>query len=260
MQFAPIPIYGNDYDQLRFQAGLSQFQMSLAHLVLKDNMYRRYYRKLSDNGGYVVLDNSIIELGNAMDFDQVLSAAGMVRADEVILPDVLFDSYKTIDLVTEALKNKNAKPYKKMAVVQGKDYNEICFCIKQYLEIDEIDVLGIPKAWAKLVDENSRHILLNKLFHNGILNYITQVKGKEIHLLGANDYSDFNNSYHGLIRSIDSVYPSWMALHGIKFLPEWHANKLDRPEGKVEHKTERMTHLDMAIYNIGVTLGWTHNA
>ena len=171
--------------------------MFLTHLVLN---YTEYKDMAKEYSGYKILDNSLIELGEAISFDLVLKAAKEIGADEVVLPDKFKDGLTTIEYVERTLEvyKDELKDYKVMAVVHGKDLEEVTKTWKTFTNNPNIDVLGIPKVWTKQFGNRSE-----------VLNDMIGMYGKgdkEIHLLGLWDsfreLEDLN--YVDQIRSIDT--------------------------------------------------------
>jgi hypothetical protein len=67
---------------------LTDFDFVLAHRVLEDVAYRRFYAK-RPSGRECILDNSMHELGHPLPVASLLEAAVAIRADFVIPPDRL---------------------------------------------------------------------------------------------------------------------------------------------------------------------------
>ena len=183
--------------------------MFLTHLVFKD----KAYRDMAENHkGYKILDNSLIELNGALSMKDVLDAAELIGADEVVLPDVFMDGEATIESTTKALEeySEELKQYKTMAVVHGKTVDEWLRTFLYFSEREDIDVLGIPKVMHRQFTENwkpGRPSLLGKVIN---------LTDKEIHLLGL--WNDFNELYYygddlEKIRSMDTSLPSLLELN-----------------------------------------------
>lgn len=91
----------------------------IAHRVLEDEEYRRYY---SDRGPReCILDNGLHELGEAIPLDELLRAAKLVKADYVIAPDRIGDSAWTADQFSrlQAAKHDQQLPFKLAVVLTG---------------------------------------------------------------------------------------------------------------------------------------------
>ena len=184
--------------------------MYLTHMVEK---YPIYAATAQVARGYKILDNSLIELGGAVDLERVLNAAKVINADEIILPDVFQDGPATVKAVRESLQYLTDKwpnrdwPYKLMAVAQGRDEEEWYECYQELLEMPDVDVIGIPKVLAKMHPGGRPHFV----------NELCDLRRKPHHLLGLwysitelQEYRDL-----GMIRSCDTVLLGYMAKHGM---------------------------------------------
>ena len=67
------------------------YHLALTHLVLKYSEYAEFYKKKREQGDFVILDNSLIELGKAASLHKVLEAAKIINPSEIVLPDVFND-------------------------------------------------------------------------------------------------------------------------------------------------------------------------
>ena len=184
--------------------------MYLTHMVEK---YPQYANTARDARGYKILDNSLIELGGAVDLERVLNAAKVINADEIILPDVFQDGPATVKAVRESLQYLTDKwpnrdwPFKLMAVAQGATIEEWHTCYQELLAMPDVDVIGIPKVLAKMHPQGRPYFV----------NELCNLRRKPHHLLGLwysvsefADYRDLN-----LIRSCDTVLLGFMAKYGM---------------------------------------------
>jgi hypothetical protein len=88
MQFIPIlPI-----KYLKFTTG--HYALSLAHLY-RDKRYARFFQKLHNIGHYVILDNAAYEQPVPMSMDALWELVEYYGASELVLPDVLRDTFAT---------------------------------------------------------------------------------------------------------------------------------------------------------------------
>lgn len=183
----------------------AQMQMFLTHLCLKYPKYKAFAR---DYRGFKILDNSLIEMGKAMDFGTVLQTAKDIQANEVVLPDVFQDGAATIEAVMNTL-HMYEKPegMQFMAVVHGRTMAEVANCIETYEQIPEIDTIGIPK-------------ILTKTFPRGRTTFesLWQGSSKNVHLLGIwysfNEFEEFERLER--IRSVDSCQLAWLVLNNFE--------------------------------------------
>ncbi len=84
----PVPLldkYGN-----------GDLHLLLSHLVDEFPAYREHYTKRREAGDYLILDNSAHEHGRGNSMEALLKQASLLRAQEVVVPDVLFDRRATV--------------------------------------------------------------------------------------------------------------------------------------------------------------------
>lgn len=184
--------------------------MFLTHLVEKYPFYAEMAKNVK---GYKILDNSLIELGGAVDIQRVLDAAEKIGADEIILPDVFQKGPETVSAVNMALSELNDRyvnrswPYKLMAVAQGRNEEEWCECYAKLLKNPDIDVIGIPKVLAKMHPQGRPYFV----------NSYCKLDHKPHHLLGLwysmSEFHEYDNL--DAIRSCDTVLMSYMAKYGL---------------------------------------------
>lgn len=182
------------------------YHMALAHLIGKDRVYTDFYIRMAKEGNFVILDNGVIETGTPMPIQEVVARAKLIGASEIILPDFLDDSSKTLDSVCQDI------PYARqhfkgslMGVPQGATKAEWVECAKLMLEMD-IDTMGIPKRLVKL-GRDARLDVLETLAWS--------LRGRNVHLLGCQENpiectmieKAVKNKQIVSVRSVDSCIP-----------------------------------------------------
>ena len=129
--------------------------MALTHFVLSNPEYAKFYRKLNM---FKILDNSAYE-DQLCDIEKVLEAAEMIKADEVILPDIILDGQKTIESTEDALsiirKKRLVRQYRWMAVPQGKTREEWWKCFKHLNRHASINTIGLSKLSCPVAFNNT---------------------------------------------------------------------------------------------------------
>ncbi len=181
--------------------------MCLTHLVKKYPEYKEMVKNRPENC-YVMLDNSIVELGESVSLQDILNAADEINADEIILRDAYPNGPKTIERIKEDiqyLKNNNLiGKYKIMAVCHGENLKDFEQTFKFINSIPEIDVIGIPKVLSKWVGERSK---LANIFMD---------TNKQLHFLGAwyslKELLNLPKEIWNKVRSCDTCIPSILAI------------------------------------------------
>lgn len=188
--------------------------MFLTHLVESNPTYRK---AAFEAPGYKILDNSLIELGGAVDLKRVLEAAEVIHADEIILPDVFQKGPETLEVVAQSIEYLKSTypyecPYKVMAVAQGRDEKEWYECYQELLDMPGVDVVGIPKILAKMHPCGRPHFVKE----------LCDLRAKPHHLLGLwysfSEFSAYPQDVLDKIRSCDTCHLSYLAKHELNIM------------------------------------------
>lgn len=232
------------------------FHLLLTHLF-KNGMYVRHHIEERQKGSYLVLDNSAHEFGQGQEFHTLLKRALQVDAQEIVLPDQLFEGQGTFDSTRKALRSIIEdsevrdlwieKPRQLMFVPQGESLQEFRTCCSRlmdfYFRYKKLHpsffpfpvTVGISKdydtLWAK--DGGLRHILRKIIFP-----LITQLAPSEedvhIHLLGWTrdlwNLRKLHNEFGNRLRSTDSARPFVFALEGISLTQQLTPTYPGRPK------------------------------
>ena len=126
---------------LEFSKTYNDFDYCLVHLLhhntgspeqLKYYNFYKFNRSLEDRE--VLLDNSIFELGKSFDPEQFYKSTLDIQPNMFIVPDVLEDSYATIqsfkDFDFKRKDIKNTFQTKAIGAIQGKNWQELIECYK----------------------------------------------------------------------------------------------------------------------------------
>lgn len=193
--------------------------MFLTHMIL---LYQEYLEVAKECKGFKILDNSVIELGSAMDPSLVIEAAKEIGADEVVLPDVFMNSPGTIRMIETTIGRfiRELPDTQLMAVVHGKDVGEWMDCLKYIQGINEIDTIGIPKCTAKMHPEGRDYFIRTAL---------TTDTTKNIHLLGLqysfHELDQWPEYFFNSVRSMDTIMGEWIDLTTNEIRPDgWTIN------------------------------------
>ena len=222
----PIDDLGYDY---------TDYHMALTHLVLKYPDYAKYYKELAEAGDFVILDNSLIELGEAASLEKVLEAAQIINPSEIVLPDVFMEGKNTLDAVELALMHvrnidqvHNFK-FQLQAVCHGETedlWKETWNALQEHADLDTI---AIPKVTEKQF--GSRTPFVKWALENNHNN-------KQIHLLGCwsdmEEFREYTDEMKSKIRGVDTSITYHCALDNTDKKPGW---KID-----LEHKYETDVH------------------
>lgn len=130
---------------LEFYAGLSDYHLVLAHMVRDSSEYRDYYRKRSEDGDFITLDNSSYELGDGVFSEEdLLEFADAVKAKEIMAPEHYQDHEITVEKVgkfLDVIKTKNAD-MKVFGTIHGSSYSNYLTCLDRFLDL-KVDTIGL---------------------------------------------------------------------------------------------------------------------
>ena len=215
----------------------NDYDYCLPHLLDEEPAYLDYFRKAKAKGRYIVMDNSLHELGEAYNHERLLHWIEELQPDEFIVPDVW-------ENMTESVQNAEIwKLYnfpegvEKVAVVQAKTLHEAVECTKMYKELGYKkicysygasyynDICTHPNK--DLGKALGRIFVISTLYNINVLD-----KNDRVHLLGCSVPQEFG-WYVGIdcIESIDTSNPVMAALEntpytdsGLEFKPKANMN------------------------------------
>jgi hypothetical protein len=193
---------------------VTSYHLALAHMTVADDDYRYFYADRKRQGDFVIMDNSVIELEEPLDMDDLMKACMMVGADEIVLPDHPHDSKNTMEDAYEYSEWVYTRfpIIRQMAVPQGRDIQDWMECYFELVKLPFVDTIGIPKSLGSgrlIVME-----MIDKVLHD--------VPRKEYHMLGtwANPTEIQRAANHyDWVRGVDSKIPVRAGLAGIQFHP-----------------------------------------
>lgn len=217
--FAPVcPVH--ILKQLAAEGSMGTYHLPLAHDVLehKDEYHNLFVKsRYADFISTTILDNSVIELGTAVDINVIGEAAKIVHANVIVLPDVLLDAEATvanckaaIPVWREVMFNiYGSRPWSFMIVPQGKTPGEFAWCAEQFANDIDIGWWGIPRNY-NIKGLGSRRDAVE------IVRSINS--SRKIHLLGFSDniVDDVLSARSEHVAGIDSAVPIRAASLGMK--------------------------------------------
>lgn len=218
-RFAPVaPIH--ILEELNARPGADNYHLPLAHDVLRfpKEYEALFQRSISDDyRRTVILDNSVIELGLSVDVGIIKEAAEIVKANVIVLPDVLLDTDKTIRDCLAALEewdriftDSSLMKYTFMIVPQGTDRGSWARCAEAFANDTRIGWWGIPRNY-NIKGLGSRRDAVE------IVRAINS--NRRIHLLGFSDdiVDDILAARAPGVTGIDSAVPIRAASLGLPF-------------------------------------------
>jgi len=171
--------------------------------------------KVGRNGKpYIIMDNSLIELGYPLPVADVVQAAELVNASVIVLPDVLGDRIKTLELSAKAAIELNelraTSPYARrvrmLGVAQGQTLNDVFSCARDLIQSVGAEMISIPRHVTAKVGSRTK------------LAQMVRQYGVPVHLLGFSEnlLDDFTTLGIPGVIGIDSALPIWYGLQGFE--------------------------------------------
>lgn len=229
----------------------------LAHLWVKYPNYRETILRFKSEfpEKWVTLDCSAAERALVTE-DVLIDVCHQLMPNEVIAPDVLFNTTKTV---------LNATTFRSRMQAEGLlDEIDIFFCPQgsdqqSWLEayvwgLDQpwiktigLSKIAIPRAWLGQTDDDqdikqARHKCYDYLVANKLLR-------KPIHCLGMGDPTEFSHYTNPMVRSTDSVFPILAASMKQDFRKD-SATRVATPHDFLERYD--MSHIDLKLVKSNV--------
>ena len=190
----------------------NDYDYCLPHLLDIDEEYKQYFIDARDKGRYVIMDNSLHELGKAYDYDRLLHWVTELKPNEFIVPDVWMRCAQTASQAKYWKQFKYPKNTKITAVIQGEDKNQAYLCASLLANLGYKKLcVSYGATWYNDFFPHTNADMGKALgrvrFVQGLLK-LNQLKDIKFHLLGCSIPQEFgwydNNPQ---IESIDTSNP-----------------------------------------------------
>jgi len=192
----------------------------LPHLLDESEYYRDYFYDAKKQGRYIIMDNSLHELGTAYNTERLMYWINELKPDEFIVPDVWEDKTKSIQNARLWSTIDLPDGVMKVAVVQAKSISEAIGCTQMYLDLGYKKIAYsygasyyndvCPHPNKDLGKALGRLQVISSLYDTGIL-----LPTIRVHLLGCCVPQEFG-WYKDIkcIESIDTSNPVMAAIEG----------------------------------------------
>jgi hypothetical protein len=202
----------------------NDYDYCLPHLLDQYETYHDYFVKSKELGRYIVMDNSLHELGKAYDKDRLLHWVYELEPDEFIVPDVWENMNQTIINARYWIQIELPEKTTKVAVAQGKNQLELANCIETFKRLgyekyaisygaefyNEVGTYSPNKDLSKMF---GRIDTVNYLYRSGVI-----CDSDRVHLLGCSlpqEFGFYENAPY--IESIDTSNPVMAAIELNKY-------------------------------------------
>ena len=199
---------------LTAQYEFNDYLYCLPHLLDKDKEYQEFFLEAKHKGDYIIMDNSLHELGEAYDHKRLLHWIQELEPDEFIVPDVWMQHAQTVAQAKFWKQYKYPKKTKITAVVQGEDEEKAYLCALLLKDLG-YKKLNISYGATWYGDTALDKALGRIKFVKRLLNSSNNFKDIKFHLLGCvvpQEFGWYNN--HPQIESIDTSNPIMAAIDG----------------------------------------------
>jgi hypothetical protein len=216
----------------------NDYDYCLPHLLDLYPDYEKYFREAKQKGRYIIMDNSLHELGEAYNTKRLIYWVNELKPNEFIIPDVWEDAIKSMRNAKEWLRVELPDGVKKVAVVQGKSFSEAVKCYHTYKLLgyekiafsygaDYYHTEMCPHPNRDIGKALGRLLVISKMLELKAIN-----RSDEIHLLGCSVPQEFLY-YKGIeqIKTIDTSNPIMAAFDGTLY-NDW--GLLEKPKTKID--------------------------
>jgi hypothetical protein len=199
----------------------NNYDYCLPHLLDQYEEYKNFFTKSKESGRYIIMDNSLHELGVAYDTKRLLYWINELKPNEFIVPDVWEDKTQSVVNAKSWIGVELPKEVTKVAVVQAQNLYEAIICYQTYKDLGYKKIAFsygasyyndlCPHPNKDLGKAIGRVKVISKLFDLNVIN-----KTDRIHLLGCAVPQEFG-WYKGMsfIESIDTSNPVMAALDSV---------------------------------------------
>jgi hypothetical protein len=210
---------------LEMSKSFNDYDYCLPHLLDKYEEYKKYFQWAKENNRYIIMDNSLHELGHAYDTDRLIHWINELQPDEFIVPDVWEDMEASIKNAAEWIRIALPPNILKVAVVQAKSIREAAECYFKYKTLGYKKIAfsygaayykeHFPHPTPAVATAVGRVSVISKLYKEGVIKDTDNV-----HLLGCAIPQEFVH-YKNMpfITTIDTSNPIMAAIEGTLYEP-----------------------------------------
>ena len=113
----------------------NDYDYCLPHLLDEEPGYLEYFLESKKQGRYIIMDNSLHELGEAYTHERLIHWVNELKPNEFIVPDVWENCVESIQNAEIWNLYDFPKGVEKIAVVQAKTLHEAAQCVKAYKDL-----------------------------------------------------------------------------------------------------------------------------
>ena len=201
----------------------NDYQYCLPHLLDQSQEYKDFFIKAKENNVYIIMDNSLHELGHAYDSERLLYWINKLKPNEFIVPDVWQDMKGSINNAKEWSKIELPEGVTKVAVVQAMNLSEAMSCYQSYRDLGYQKIaFSYGASYYSELNNHPNPDLAKALGRIYMINHLYKIKlikdDHRVHLLGCQvpqEFSWYNNM--SFIETIDTSNPIMATLDNIEY-------------------------------------------
>lgn len=186
----------------------TEYHLVLPHLVSRSVAYGDAMRERS---GFKMMDNGAAE-GEKLAAIELLELSTWVGVDEIVVPDALYDWFRTVELAKQFEKYAEDWLYRFdfALVLQGMDYKDFVHCFMAYEHnFPWATTLMLPRLMVGALGVKEARMNFLSAFYDQI-----ESRFRAVHLLGSSQYTDEVKLLREvpIVRGIDTSMPIAMGL------------------------------------------------
>ena len=194
----------------------NDYDYCLPHLLDEDEHYKNFFYESKKQGRYIIMDNSLHELGKAYNHERLLHWITELEPNEFIVPDVWMKQAQTNAQAKYWKQFKYPKRTKIVAVVQGENEEKAHLCAGLLADLGYKKLcISYGASW---YGDNPLDRSIGRInFVKSLLDR-KELKDIKFHLLGCavpQEFGWYRNEPK--IESIDTSNPIMAALEGTKY-------------------------------------------
>jgi hypothetical protein len=234
----------------------NDYDYCLPHLMDENEEYRNFFYESKKMGRYIVMDNSLHELGEAYNTERLLYWVNEIKPNEFIVPDVWEDKDASVRNAKQWSKVELPEEVMKVAVVQAKSMHEAILCTVAYKDLGYKKIAYsygasyyndiCPHPNKDLGKAIGRFIAISSLYEQNILS-----KFDRVHLLGTASPIEFG-MYKNIecIESIDTSNPIMAAIGEMPYTNMGLPSKPLANMNKYQDMSLEFLNEDLVEYNV----------
>ena len=201
----------------------NDYDYALPHLFDEEEGYLEYFRQAKAKRRYIIMDNSLHELGHAYDSARLMHWINELVPNEFVVPDVWENRDASVVNARKWASIELPKGVEKVAVVQATTIHEAATCYQTYKDLGYKKIaFSYGASYYNDVVPHPNRDLGKALGRLSVISALYETKvihdNDRVHLLGCAVPQEFG-WYRGFkfIESIDTSNPVMAALEGIRY-------------------------------------------